>query len=204
MAAAYPIASDVQALLTGTGLVSGSPTVTAELASAIAEFERLTGWRPFLAESVAATYRFDPPAWGSRLWLPCGFATITGVSVGVSHDSAGTALTVDEDYRTLPENAAAMVRPFTGIEFYVSCAGGSGSVRITGKRGFATTVPDDAWLAIAQRAASLALTRNAGAAALASQIEQGDLSIKAGGSGFVAAWDGAFAAAVATYRKIEV
>lgn len=204
MAAAYPIASDVQALLTATGLVSGTPTVTAELASAIAEFERLTGWRPFLAEGTDATYRFDPPEWGSKLWLPCGFATITGVTVGVSHDSVGTALTVDEDYRTLPENAAASGRPFDGIEFYVSCAGGPGSVRIAGKRGFSTTVPDDAWLAIAQRAASLAMTRNAGASAVSSKIEQGDLTMQGGGSGFVERWDGAFAAAVATYRKIEV
>lgn len=158
---AYPTSAECLALFTEVGITLPSGLGANQLDyyryEAIDEFESETGYEPFLADSSTSQLRFDPPGvnqrgrvkgGAKRLLLNNAFATITEVLVGVTTDFAGTALTVDVDYRTLPLNSAALLQPITEIEFFTTQWGEPGSIRITGKRGYWTSIRAEIWGAI--------------------------------------------------------
>lgn len=174
---AYPDSNDCEAILRAQGLFSSSDLASIILdldlegkaAAAAAEWERCTGWVPFLGDTVDATRYFDPPGPNQRLpgalgggyllTLPeTGLLSLTSIHSGFSSASAGTALVSEDDYRLRPLNAGVSTRPYTEIEFLGAPSWGFGrSLRIIGKFGYATTVPEDAWAAILYRAAGYAL-----------------------------------------------
>src|SRR5580704_1881625 len=101
---AYPTDSDVAALAASVPLPSGY-TFTGMGAAASAEWERRTGYRPFLGSGVDSTRLFDPPGPNRRtlsgysllgggriLDLESGIYGLTSLSIGVGQDAPGTAL----------------------------------------------------------------------------------------------------------------
>jgi len=176
---AYPYAAELGAFLYSSGLISAAPTAQQSqlffdeaINAAVAEWERETGWVPFLS-GASQTRTYDPPGpspgnvqgpvgvfygvnsvGGSRkLFLNAGVRSVTTVKVGVTLTSAGTALTQNQDFWLRPQNATNYDRPFTYIEFGYPQYGSPQSITVTAPFGFGSTVPDDAWLAIMKKSA---------------------------------------------------
>jgi hypothetical protein len=144
---AYPTEADLQAFL---GVTSD---VADEVASAISEWETKTSWIPFLAESSDSTEYFDGP---NSPVLPVGYASITSVSIGItSTDNTGTALVLNEGY-WLEFN---LRKAITGIRFGWHSIRGWKTIKIIGKKGYSSSIPDEVWLAILHRAAVKALPK---------------------------------------------
>ena len=66
----------------------------------------------------------------------------------------GDARTVNSDFWLLPENAAANEEPYESIEFYVPAWGLPRSIVVVGVWGWATTIPDDVWVAVCHYASA--------------------------------------------------
>jgi hypothetical protein len=175
---AYPQLSDLTTYLNGIGLVRGDGSSLSAvlplqtfLDSAVAAWERRTGYQPFLAGAASAR-QLDPPGpnrgslpaltglnrgGGTRLSLDGGLAAEpTSVVVGFTSTDPGTTLTPDTQYWLGPYNALAKGNPYTWLEFISPQWGAAKSVKITGQWGYSTTVPDDAWEGIMAYASWLA------------------------------------------------
>lgn len=222
MANALPTTADLQALLTAAGLISKTPTdlqylldLDGALASAKTEWEKRTGWVPFLfapagGGSGETTRRYDPP--GNKgsyiLALDGGLISLTSLLVSVTVDTpAGTALTVDKDFFLQPYNAPAEGRPYEWIEFCSAVRGMPASVRVTGTFGFSASIPDDAFQALLRGAAS-ELGPELAQALSKGQIEwkQGDESAKYGDdplSAFINGCRSPFERGIGRYRRID-
>jgi hypothetical protein len=119
-----------------------------ELNTARNEFERMTGYLPFLTEGTASNMLYTPASTtGYCFALPYGYTEITSVYVGGTSDDDGTLLTAETDYYLMPE----LGNPYEVI--YFKGIRSPGTIRIVGKRGYSTEIPADAWLAVMQRAA---------------------------------------------------
>lgn len=164
---AYPADTDLREYLRSLRLfdadeedaVFGALRLDQRIREAVAEWERATGYQPFLAAGAATERPFDPPGppssagltrgGGRVLDLAAGLATFTSLVVGVTATTpAGTALTRNTDFWLYPLDAEAEGRPWDRVEFASLQTGAPNSVRITGRWGWSTTVPDDAWGAI--------------------------------------------------------
>lgn len=171
---AYPDGSDLAAYLISIGILSAAQVAALDLdgrmLAAVAQWERRTGFIPFLA-AAASTRRFDPPGPNrrtGRIGLTRGgdarldflgglVGEPTSVIVGFSNHSAGETLTADDHYWLLPVNSVALGRPYLEIEFISGQWGAARSVSILGRWGYDTTVPDDVWDALLAYGAWLAL-----------------------------------------------
>lgn len=96
---AYPFSSELAAFLYSSGLISAAPTAQQQqmeydsaIAAAVAEWERETGWVPFLSGSSTTRY-YDPPGpeKGS-----------VGIYVGVNNIGGGRTLFLNAGLRTNP------------------------------------------------------------------------------------------------------
>ena len=167
---AYPTEQDLLNKLISSGVLDDSCDTDAPdydyqlyIKSAIIEFERRTGYIPFLAETADSTAYFDPPGadrfktnyagygWrggGRILEIESGYTSVTSVTIGYSPTTVGTILTPNVQYFLRNANAALIGNPKTTIEFSWPQWGGGESIVIIGKRGFSTTVPEDAFQAI--------------------------------------------------------
>lgn len=167
----YPTAADVEALLKSSSYwpVDANKQDFARLQADIGaraaadEWERLTGWSPFVADGEATTREF----WntGQRIDFGGGALRIESVSVGE------TVLEVQR-YRLDPENAAVRGTALTGIRL-LSPRSGSGPVSVTARWGRVEHVPGDVWQAIQQKAALIALTQIENLQSIASISEDG-------------------------------
>src|SRR5579872_4286099 len=115
---AYPTDSDVAALA-ATVALPGGYSFAGMAAAAVAEWERRTGYLPFLGSGSAQSRSFDPPGpnrrtlsgfsllgGGRLLDLESGLYGLTSVSIGVGPDSPGTELVNGTDFWPEPLNAA--------------------------------------------------------------------------------------------------
>lgn len=174
--AALPTVTDLENFLLSAKLVSAPPTDEQNImilgdavASAQAEWQRETGWVPFLS-GADTTRSFNPPGpeqgpvgiyfgvanmGGSRkLFLNAGVRSVTTLKTGVTvQNPTGTTLVLNQDYWLRPNNADTYDRPFTFIEFGYSQWGNPNSITITAPFGFGSVCPDDAWYAILKMAA---------------------------------------------------
>lgn len=200
---AWPVAADLSAYLVEQGRSApSSVALDSALASAIAAFEIGTGWIPFLGESGSNLY--DPwhvmPCWdGWTLDLGSGLVSATSVYVGWD-GSDGTLLTADTDYWLCPPAKVGNSQPYTGIRFAARQAGGPRSIRVTGVWGYASDIPDDVFAAILQGAAAFAITDTA--TVLAGKIKEGPVELDFKDGNQASAYEKAFAAAIARYRRI--
>ena len=152
------------------------------IAARIQMWERLSGYTPFLCAQNSSgipidTERvFDPPGnanapvnrggywwWGSqsagrsnRLYIECGFTSITTIYIDVTYQyNPGNLLVYGQDYLLKPNNAIVEGKPYNEVEFVWDMLGGiSQSIHITGKFGYGTAVPADAWQAIVEGTAA--------------------------------------------------
>lgn len=170
---AYPTATDVANVLTAAGITVGTLDTTTAAAAGVTEFERRVG-RKMLAPAGEQTRYFAPPTnREGYLDLRGDLATCSAVTYQPEGASAET-LTLNTDYWLLPVSARSddPARPWTGIELARRWVERPGpempqalhrAVRVTGRWGFDTSIPEDAWLAMVYRAVAL-LSPQAGTA----------------------------------------
>ena len=162
MPSTFPLQADVEAYISALGVVDEDllgDTLTqlrldVKAEAAKEEWERRTGWKPFLKDTVDVTRRFNPPN-GSDLWLSAGLLTLTSVTVGVTADDEGEEKTLDTDYFLSPSSASAESRPFEWISFSGYQSGAARSIVVVGRWGYSDSLPYDAWEAVRQYAAFL-------------------------------------------------
>lgn len=138
--------------------------------AAVRQWEEETGWIPFLAdtseESADQIRYYDPPGPNRRpqiqggsytLDLGAGIVILETVHTGFSPTSAGTAQVAGTDFNLLPHNADPLDRPWTQLEFTVPQWGARRSIKVVGRFGYASAVPEDAWVAILHQGVRMAL-----------------------------------------------
>jgi hypothetical protein len=169
--AAWPTTDELQDYLLATRIESATDSTLSGLLdlqgaidAAVEDFEGATGYKPFLADSVAgslsgngetAVTRYFTPDMTDLLDLHAGLVWIESVAVGVSNTSDGTALDEDEDWYAMPENAATEEKPWSWIEFAAAQTGSRRSIAVRGIWGYSYYVPELAFQAVLARAAEL-------------------------------------------------
>lgn len=173
----YPTASEVSEQLTAAGLPIpvGLDRI---LGAVISDFEAKTGFVPFAESTDTVEVTFDPPNLipGYVLDLLGGFWSVDSVEID------GTALTTDE-YDLLPLDAAIRGVGWNAIRFRNHPGSEPASIVVTGKRGYAQNCPDDVYLAILDEATGRAIVRGSAGTFIATEIKQGQVTVKGGGSG---------------------
>ena len=172
----YPTGADLQSILAQAGISITDPTfLDGAVRAGIQAFETACS-RHFLAgksienaDEPEATRLFDPPmAYEHSLWLgPWGDVTaISSVVHQAKPDGQPTTLVENRDYFPEPANNPARGLGYNRLRRgrwaswtwhgwdMAPCGGGgwmSGvqSIEITGLWGYGTTIPEDAWLAMA-------------------------------------------------------
>jgi hypothetical protein len=139
---------------------------------AISEFEERTGWKPFLADTVAYTDYFD--ATDGEGYLDFGGGAVEIVSVTVQ----GSSYVQGVQWWPYPSNALRKKEPYTGIRFNSSVFGWARNPRpnqiaVTAKWGYSTVMPAAAWLAIMRLAAAQTLGQIENAQGVASISQDG-------------------------------
>jgi hypothetical protein len=146
----YPTTSELTGYL-------GSPTLPTVISSgyqsmldsAVEDFERLTGIKPFKADANASTTIFSSAhESGDALYLPTTYFTLTSLKAGVTPSNTGTELVVDQDYFLLPEAG-----PYDMVRFRGPRSFGIKDFSVTGRKGYSTTIPEDVFEAILLKAA---------------------------------------------------
>jgi hypothetical protein len=137
----------VLSVLAAAGIASESVDVATAAAAGRLEVERRCG-RSFLATS--GTRCFAPPVGSSYLDVGDELVSVSGV-VYQAEGSAGETWTLNTDYWLLPLNAASRSLPYAGLQLTRSwCAPLQTSlhraIQVSGNWGFASTIPEDAWL----------------------------------------------------------
>lgn len=164
---AFPTVADVQALLIGGGFLPDPLTAAQKLlpwktweTAARREFERRTGFAPFIAAATPVTRTYSPPDDGVRLLdLGTGFVSVSAVVVdGITLTSA--------EYALLPESAPVDGEPYTMLRFACRQYARPGGISIAGRAGY-TAIEDgavsqagelsDVWQAVQGKAAAEAL-----------------------------------------------
>ena len=161
----YPLMADVRNLLMSSAFwpTDANKQVLAEEQASIgalavgAEWERRTGWTPFLADAAASTWYWDYTDPYGELSFDGGFVSVSSVTIN------GTAQTLNTQYVLEPRNAGNIGRPYTHLNMrygystmtYPSTAN---AIAVTGRRGFCTTLPADVWQTLQDAAALIALT----------------------------------------------
>ena len=173
----YPIEADhLQAFALAAGVVATGDDhldYRRALASAIAQWERDTGYRPFAA--TAQTRVYDAPT-GTTLELMAGLVSLASVE-----SSDGRDMVLGRDYALLPRSAPASGAPFTSIglawpmRFYEF--GQMNTVTVAGVYGYAAEVPDDAIEAILSLAASKLVPTRSTQVGAATAIKQDDIEL---------------------------
>ncbi|OFX13605.1 MAG: hypothetical protein A2W00_04460 [Candidatus Eisenbacteria bacterium RBG_16_71_46] len=176
--AAAPTSDDLKQYIESLGVIN--PTkfddavalmrLDVKAPAAWSDWEKRTGWKPFLKDAADVTRWFDPPGpnregvsrgGGRLLRLEAGLLTLTSLTTHLSvSEPDGTALTVNEHFWLTDAggdyNADAEGRPWEIVQFSSNQYGPPRSIRIIGRWGRAETIPDDAWEAVRQYGAYLA------------------------------------------------
>ena len=216
----YPTADDLEAYLLTLGIYPSDPPraelaaldLPGKAAAAVAEWETRTGYKPFLANGSDTTRIYDPPGHGRYLELGTGLLSVSALFTGVTAETPGTERVEGTDFWLEAVEAAYEGGPYEVITFPGGWGGPRRSIAITGRWGYASTVPDDAWQAILMRGAALcapqlSLVLGGGAESvrvLSSEVrypsaaQGGPLASQAAG------WQSLFDAAVRRYRRVEI
>lgn len=174
MPGTYPLLADVKQLLRSFGvafpaasLATADTEIQTALDTATQEWENLSGEHPWLVEGTDSVWYFDP---SPKRYMPLrvGYQSITSVEFGISYDQttsaeiAGTVAVLNRDYALYPYNelpiTALMWSPVNVNMALTAAFPGQWqrSVKVTGKRGMRTSIPQEVWNAIRQRAAAIA------------------------------------------------
>jgi hypothetical protein len=178
----YPSAADIEALLKSSSYwpfdanKQDFARLQADIGARAAadEWERLTGWSPFVANSNVATPReFWETDSRGRVDFQGGAISIESVSVGGVVISAGGPT----GYRVKPENAVSRKTAITHIDlggrYGYSSAYSANPIVVTALWGRVRAIPGDVWQAIQQKAALIALTQIENLQSISSISEDG-------------------------------
>lgn len=188
---AYPVTADVTAYLSACGvtLTAAQATQAAlEIEAAIQLFERLVGRKMESASSDQTRY-FDPPSASGKVFFREDLASLTSVNYQPVSITA-TLLQQNVDYTLFPLNATARGKPFRWMEIGVNVsdfplgAYYRGAYAVTGKWGYATTIPRLAFNAMVKMAAVSIMTPLSFAGSsgvLKKKIEDWEVTYGAGG-----------------------
>lgn len=167
---APPTAADIELLLRGTvwwppedeteQQQAATEQAILNAAGAAAEFERLTGWDPFVPArplNEAETRYFDASDAYGVLDLEGGLLTLAAVSVG------GATRVLDSDYWLQPANARRRDRPYRSLKFRFAAYGAQrpgqlNRIAVTGLWGYRLEWPADAWRSVLRYGALQTLT----------------------------------------------
>jgi hypothetical protein len=207
--AGYPIDADLADRIEALGILATGEgwgfDLGAKVGAAIADWERDTGHLPFLAASSMSVHYFDPPRRSCRLDFDGGLASLSSLTI------SGTTLTVDEDFFLMPTNAAARGLPITGVEFAAPVSGEPRSIAVTGRWGYATTLPDAAYEAILCKALLYSQPELAlGVSKGVYSVQDEKFSMRYGGGGVTPLmaeterWRCSYRDAVRRYRRIAL
>lgn len=192
----FPTGAELAQFLVDAGVLASVPG-DLDLYESIAEqsrleFERDTGWSPFLA--TGETRYWDPN--GTTLLDPgVGILSVACLELG------GEEQTLNSDYWLLPYNGF----PKTLIRFASPLAGEPRSVSIVGTFGYASEIPQDAYRAVITHGAALATAVLYGSGGLKSEVQEGDVRYKIdteAGRSQVDRWASQYRAAVKRYRRV--
>src|SRR5436305_674986 len=119
----WPLASDVEALITGAGFwptdtvarTAAEAEIDIAIVAAVAEFGTRTGWQPFLGAAADAIRHFALPDTIGLLRLDAGLVLLTDLTLD------GVACTVNHDF-WLRRSHAAVPYPYDQIQF-AACVG---------------------------------------------------------------------------------
>jgi hypothetical protein len=212
-----PTGADLEAYLVTLGLYTagsaelGALELEGKAAAAVVEWETRTGYRPFLANGSDTTRIYDPP-YTRFLELAAGVLSVSALMTGVGVASPGTARAEGTDFWLERAQAAYEDAPFEVVTFACSPGGARRSITITGRWGYAATVPDDAWQAILARGAWLcapqaAMSMGGGAEVvrvLSSEVRYPSAATGGPLAAQQAAWTALFEAAVRRYKRVEI
>lgn len=153
----YPSAGHVEAALKSAKFWPSSDTsqqmarLQSQIAvrGAVAEWERITGWAPFLAAETASVRHFD----GTDAM---GWLDFQGGAIDVTSVTVGGQLLLAEAYWPRPGEAPLRGLAYTGIKLasrYIPRGSSApGSIAVLARWGRVVECPGDAFLAIQQRA----------------------------------------------------
>jgi hypothetical protein len=144
---------------------------------AVAEWENLTGWKPFLSiSSTPQTRYYHGTDENGFLNLRTGLLTLTGVTL----DSTARVLSGgSQNVWATPVNAAADGEPYTELDFGGYITHRNNRIAVTGRWGYCTEVPADVWARLQEVGALFALT----------SVENLQSIASLGQDGFNKAWD---------------
>lgn len=166
----YPTDSEIAAFVASCGIVVPSTFSFAGYGAAASNiWEQLTGWQPFLKDSVATARLYNPPGsqpvnkqWSNYQY---GGGRILNLYAGIPSAAdltsvvcTATSQVINTNFFMTPTNAPNIFRPYTRIEFVVPYWGTANTTVVTAKWGFCTIIPEDAWQAILRIGANLAAT----------------------------------------------
>lgn len=211
---AYPTATDLQNFLTAAGVTLGTLDTATAVQAGIDDFERRTS-RKMLAPAGTQTRYYDPPVnRDGCLNLVRDLATLTSV---VYQPQGGSSETLTEytDFWLRPHAAPSddPPHPWTGLQLRRCWIAPPApelrrAIRVTGRWGFGTAIPEDAWLAMVMRGAAL-LAPSAG-----EKLSTGYVSYESAGvvqfwgdepyRGARISWTAAFNLAVRRYQRLSL
>lgn len=156
---AYPTADNLLTFLQSVGLFSNPPTTEQDgfdldtaIGAAVDEWERRSGFKPFLADTAETTWSFESDL-SACIDLQGGFVSISAVNLN------SVARTINRDFRTMPRNAALLKKPITYLLWngYVRpfpvITGQAAAVTVTGLRGYEILLTDEHFRGILKLAA---------------------------------------------------
>lgn len=173
---AYPTAESIEAKLksmafwpadsetTKVALARNQAAIGAAAASA--EWETITGWKPFLSTSATPVERvYDGSDHCGEIDLRAGLLSLTSVTIG---ETAQVITGASRNVWLYPANAAADGEPYTKLRFGVyggmGWYGSPNQITVIGRWGYCTTLPGDVYEQILGHGALITLigSENAG------------------------------------------
>lgn len=229
----YPTGTDLQVFLVSASLISNPPTPAqgfmdyhSAMLAAVDEFERLTGYTPFLSDGTSTPRTFDGPG-SPILPLNAGLLSLTSLTINT------TPYTQNQQFVLSPPDAANNRRPYTYLDFGSGWGGSAGnvgdwgfgfgvgsqvglgtlgtgrrSIVVTGVWGYSLTLPFDVKRALLHRGAvELAPDLMHAVSAGVSQRTEGDETVKYSAKLFgeqMAEWRANFNETATRYRLFSM
>lgn len=219
----YPTPADVEALMksasywpTGSGAAAQNQVELAKIQCVIAaaaaqdEWEKFTGWKPFLAGDSYTTRYYSDVDTGGYLDFKAGAIDVQSFSI------SGQVQNFNTNYWLSPQNAIAEGEAILGIQLRYGLFGYGLPNRfaVTARWGRVTEVPGDVWQAVQQKAASIVLTQIPNLQSVASISQDGfskaydivgivtQKDLAAGGVGGAGIWGRSFETIAKRWKRV--
>ena len=224
----YPDAAAVQSLIRSAGYWPSDTTkqelasIQAEIGAAAArdEWERVSGWEPFLAGAASTSRTFN--ATDHTGYLDFEGAALSVASVAIAGQPALGATR----YQMQPENAVSRGQAFLGVQMgrynselvntnlTFNGTGEFGRIEVVARWGRVAEIPGDVYQAILQKAALVVLTQIENLQSIASLSQDGfsksfdvvgivtQKDLAAGGMGGGGIWGSSFKAISARWKRV--